>query len=164
MHTTMNKIYLLIFLLIFTACSKDSKKEISQEKNIKNILTDSINKRNINIKSSEDFNESWSEIASFESELRRLLNTNFQTEKDIELLIKQLNDLKKTYPKRYKTPIIEARVKVLETEILILKQTLKDNVLSDLNNNSLRIQKAYNIFVTQIETQILKEKDYEKYR
>ena len=158
------KIYLLIFLLIFTACSKDSKKEISQEKNIKNILTDSINKRNINIKSSEDFNESWSEIASFESELRRLLNTNFQTEKDIELLIKQLNDLKKTYPKRYKTPIIEARVKVLETEILILKQTLKDNVLSDLNNNSLRIQKAYNIFVTQIETQILKEKDYEKYR
>lgn len=160
----MNKIYLLIFLLIFTACSKDSKKEISQEKNIKNILTDSINKRNINIKSSEDFNESWSEIASFESELRRLLNTNFQTEKDIELLIKQLNDLKKTYPKRYKTPIIEARVKVLETEILILKQTLKDNVLSDLNNNSLRIQKAYNIFVTQIETQILKEKDYEKYR
>jgi hypothetical protein len=80
------------------------------------------------------------------------------------LLLKLLEDLKKTYPERYKTPSIKARVKVLETEIFMLKQSLEDENLKTLDEKAIRIQQAYNIFIAKIEAIILKEKDYEKYR
>ena len=91
------------------------------------------------------------------------MNSNIQSEKDLELLKKLLGDFKETYPERFKTLTIEARVKVLETETLMFEQDLKDYNFSDVNNKKGRIQNAYNVFVGQIEAQIFKERDYEKY-
>jgi len=160
----MNKLVALILLIALCACKKDSGKStlIKETQNVSTV--DSIKKKNINVVSSTNFVEDWAEIISFETELKRVLSTNTQTEKDIELLKKLLADLKKTYPERFKTPAIEARIKVLETEILMLEQHLKDGALENLDDKLNRVQNTYNVFVGQIEALILKEKDYEKYR
>jgi len=160
----MNKLVAFILLIALCACKKDSGKStlIKETQNVSTV--DSIKKKNINVVSSTNFVEDWAEIISFETELKRVLSTNIQTEKDIELLKKLLADLKKTYPERFKTPAIEARIKVLETEILMLEQHLKDGALENLDDKLNRVQNTYNIFVGQIEALILKEKDYEKYR
>jgi len=164
MNTKMNKLIALILLIALCACKKDTGKSIiiKETQNVSEV--DSIKNKNIHIVSSTGFVENWAEIVSFETELKRVLDTTIQTEKDIELLKKLLNDLKKTYPERFKTPAIEARIKVLETEILMLEQNLKDGYLEDLNQRLTKIQNTYNVFVEQIEALILKEKDYEKYR
>ena len=159
----MNKLITLILLIALSACKKDSNKSTLIDETPKVSEVDSIKKINIHIVSSTGFVEDWAEIISFETELRRVLGTTIQTEKDIELLKKLLEDLKKTYPERFKTPAIEARIKVLETEILMLEQHLKDGVLEDLDEKLIRVQNTYNVFVGQIEALILKEKDYEKY-
>jgi len=160
----MNKLVAFILLIALCACKKDSGKStlIKETQNVSTV--DSIKKKNINVVSSTNFVEDWAEIISFETELKRVLSTNIQTEKDIELLKKLLADLKKTYPERFKTPAIEARIKVLETEILMLEQHLKDGALENLDDKLNRVQNTYNVFVGQIEALILKEKDYEKYR
>jgi chromosome segregation ATPase len=163
MNTKMNKLITLILLIALCACKKDSAKSILIKETPRVVKTDSIKNRVINIVSCTGFIENWAEIVSFETELKRVLGTTIQTEKDIELLKKLLEDLKKTYPERFKTQAIEARVKVLETEILMLEQYLKDGSLDDLNQKLTRVQNTYNIFVGQIEALILKEKDYEKY-
>jgi len=160
----MNKLIALVFLIALCACKRDSGKStsIKETQNISEV--DSIKKRKIHIVSSTGFVENWAEIVSFETELKRVLGTTIQTEKDIELLKKLLEDLKKTYPERFKTPAIKARIKVLETEIFMLEQNLKDGYLDDLDQRLTRVQNTYNVFVEQIEALILKEKDYEKYR
>jgi len=160
----MNKLIVLVLLIALCACKKDSRKStlIKETQNVSKV--DSIKKKSINIVSSTGFVENWAEIVSFETELKRVLDTNIQTEKDIELLKNMLEDLKKTYPERFKTPAIEARIKVLETEILMLGQNLKDGSLEKLNQQLTRVQNTYNIFVGQIDALILKEKNYEKYR
>ncbi len=158
----MNKVITLIVLMAVYACKKDSVTTTKEKNNI--TKSDTTKKRSIVINSCEDFIVNWSEIISFESELRRVLITDISNEKDLELLLKLLEDLKKTYPERYKTPSIKARVKVLETEIFMLKQSLEDENLKTLDEKAIRIQEAYNIFVAKIEAIILKEKDYEKYR
>jgi len=164
MNTKMNKLIALLLIITLSSCKKDADKTILTNETQQFSKTDSIKKKKINIASSADFVENWAEIISFEIELKRVLNTTIQTEKDIELLKKLLEDLKKTYPERFKTPAIEARIKVLETEILMLEQNLKDSSLKDLNHKLIRVQNTYNVFVGQIEALILKEKDYEKYR
>lgn len=158
----MNKVIALIVLMAVYACKKDSVTTNKEKNNI--AKSDTTKKRSIVINSCEDFIVNWSEIISFESELRRVLITDISNEKDLELLLKLLEDLKKTYPERYKTPSIKARVKVLETEIFMLKQSLEDENLKTLDEKAIRIQEAYNIFVAKIKAIILKEKDYEKYR
>ena len=40
---------------------------------------------------------------------------------------------------------------------------LNDSYLKDVFDKKIRVQKAYNVFVGQIEAQIFKERDYEKY-
>jgi len=164
MNTKMNKLIALLLIITLSSCKKDADTTILTNETQQFSKTDSIKKKKINIASSADFVENWAEIISFEIELKRVLNTTIQTEKDIELLKKLLEDLKKTYPERFKTPAIEARIKVLETEILMLEQNLKDSSLKDLNHKLIRVQNTYNVFVGQIEALILKEKDYEKYR
>ena len=163
MNTEMNKLIILVILMLLYSCKKDVKNSTLVLDTQKTTSTDSIKKATINIVSSTSFIENWAEIVSFETELKRVLSTNIQTEKDIELLKKLLADLKKTYPERFKTPAIEARVKVLETEVLMLEQYLKDGSLEDLDHKLTRVQNTYNVFVGQIEALILKEKDYEKY-
>jgi len=158
----MNKLVTLILLLAFCSCKKGSKKSTVIIDTPTVSITNSIKKKTTLV-SSIDFVENWAEIVSFETELKRVLNTNIQTEKDIELLIKLLGDVKKTYPDRFKTPAIEARVKVLETELLMLNQNLKDESLKNLNKSLNRLQNSYNVFIGQIEALIIKEKNYEKY-
>lgn len=160
----MNKLITLILLLALCACKKGSGKAILINETPKVSEVDSIKKKRINIVSSIGFVENWAEVVSFETELKRVLSTDIQTKKDVELLIKLLEDLKKTYPERFKTPAIEARVKVLETEILMLEQILIDGSLNGLDQKLTRVQDSYNVFVGQIEVFISKEKDYEKYR
>ena len=70
----------------------------------------------------------------------------------------------KTYPEKFKTPGIEARVKVLETSILMFSLNLKEGILENVDENILEIKTAHNNFVNKIKTHILKEKDYEKYK
>jgi len=160
----MKRVITLIFLTMFLSCKKELKdsKIVIDTPPVAEI--DSVKQKKLNILSSANLVDDWVAIIAFENELKRVLVRNIQSEKDIELLKKLLEDIKKTYPKRFKTPAIEARVKVLETEILMLDQSLKDLALTDLNVAFLRIQNAYNIFIGQIEALIIKEKDYEKYR
>jgi len=160
----MKRLIALVFLTMLLSC----KKELNESKIVIDAPQvteiDSVKQQKLNIISSADFIEDWAEIITFETELKRVLVRNIQTEKDIELLKKLLEDIKKTQPERFKTPAIEARIKVLDTEILMLDQYLKDFALNDLNPTFLRIQNSYNIFVGQIEALIIKEKDYETYR
>lgn len=160
----MKKVIVLIFLTMLLSCKKELKdsKIVIDTPPVMEI--DSAKQKKLNILSSANFVDDWVAIIAFENELKRVLVRNIQSEKDLELLKKLLEDIKKTYPKRFKTSAIEARIKVLETEILMLDQSLKDLVLTDLNDAFLRIQNSYNILVEQIEALIIKEKDYEKYR
>ena len=159
----MNKYIILMVVALLFSCKKgDGSSTATQEINSV-IQNDSLQKTNWTINSSSKFTGDWAEIITFENELKRVLNSEIQTEKDVILLKKLMDDFKKTYPERFKTLTIEARVKVLETEVLMLEQDLKDGSFADVSNKKTRIQKAYNVFVGQIEAQIFKERDYEKY-
>lgn len=159
----MNKIIVLVLSIVLLSCKKDhSSQETIQQDSVRS-KTDSIGKSNISLKSSSQFTGDWAEIITFENELKRVLNSDVQTEKDLVLLKELLENFKETYPERFKTLAIKARVKVLETEIAMLDQDLKDRFLNDVPNKLIRIQNAYNVFVNQIETLILKERDYDKY-
>ena len=159
----MNKLIALAFFITILSCKKDTKRNIPVIEKPPVSAIDSVKINKLNLASSTNFVENWAEIVSFETELKRVLATNIQTEKDLALLKTLLEELKKTYPARFKKPAIEARVKVLETEILMLEQNLKDRVLNDIQGQLSRIQSIYNVFIGQIEALILKEKDYEKY-
>ncbi len=157
----MKKLISLFILMSLLACKKNS---IELKEGSNTVKKNNSQKTTLSIISSEEFIENWSEIISFETELKKVLNTNLNSEKDLEQLIKLLEDLKKTYPEKFKTPTIEARVKVLETSILMLSQNLKEGTLNKVEVNLIEIQSAYNNFVNKIKAQILKEQDYEKYR
>lgn len=159
----MNKIIVLVFFLVIMSCKKDQNNQEVIQQNSVTSKNDSIKKSNLSLNSSSQFTGDWVEIITFENELKRVLNSNITSEKDVFLLKDLLEKFKETYPERFKTLTIEARVKVLETEILMLEQDLKDGFLNDVSNKLVRIQKAYNVFVNQIEALILKERDYEKY-
>lgn len=159
----MKRFITLVFLTLLLSCKKDHNESEIIVDTPKVTEIDSVKQQKLNIISSASFIDDWAEIIAFENELKKVLVRNIQTEKDIELLKKLLEDVKKTHPENFKTPAIEARIKVLETEILMLNQNLKNLEISDLNAIFLRIQNAYNIFIGQIEALIIKEKDYEKY-
>lgn len=159
----MNRLIILVFFTCFFSCKKDVKKSTLINENNNVVKNDSVKKITISIATSVNFADNWSEIVAFENELNRLVESSIQTEKDIELLKKLLQDLKDTCPERFKTNTIDVRIKVLETEVLMLEQSLKDQSLSKINTELSRILKAYNVFIWQIEALILKEKDYEKY-
>ncbi len=159
----MNRYVFFIVFVVFFSCKKDAKaiKTAIIEDAIEQ--TDSVKFTTTNLRSSAKFTGDWAEILTFENELKRVLNAKLQTEKDVSLLKELLEKVKETYPEKFKTLPIESRVKVLETEILMLEQDLKDGFLADINSKKERVQKAYNIFVSQIETLLIKEKDYERY-
>lgn len=159
----MNRYVFFIVFVVFFSCKKDAKaiKTAIIEEVVEQ--TDSVKFTTTNLRSSAKFTGDWAEILTFENELKRVLNAKLQTEKDVSLLKELLEKVKETYPEKLKTLPIESRVKVLETEILMLEQDLKDGFLADINSKKERVQKAYNIFVSQIETLLIKEKDYERY-
>lgn len=159
----MNKYIVLIVVALLFSCKKEVSGTITSEETNTVVQNDSLQKNNWTLKNSSEYTGDWAEIIAFEDELKRVLNSNVQTEKDLELVKKLIGDFKETYPERFKTLTVEARVKVLETEILMLEQDLKDGFLEAVSNKKSRIQKAYNVFVGQIEAQIFKERDYEKY-
>lgn len=159
----MNRYVFFIVFVVFFSCKKDTKaiKTAIIEEVVEQ--TDSVKFTTTNLRSSAKFTGDWAEILTFENELKRVLNAKLQTEKDVSLLKELLEKVKETYPEKFKTMPVESRVKVLETEILMLEQDLKDGFLADINSKKERVQKAYNIFVSQIETLLIKEKDYERY-
>lgn len=159
----MKKYTVLIIIVLLFSCKKENGNvTITQETDV-SFQKDALQKSDMTLKNSAEFTGDWAEIITFEDELKRVLNSIIQSEKDLELLKKLMGDVKDTYPEQFKTPTIEARVKVLDTELLMLEQDLKDGVLVDVLNKKHRIQKAYNVFVGQLEALILKERDYEKY-
>lgn len=159
-------IYRIVVIMLFVniiACKKDSaanKINNSQHE----IKKDSISNKKITIKESASLVDDWAEIAGLELEIKQLFSRNIETVKDIELLKTKLEELKKSIPEKFKKPAIEARVKVLETEVLMLEQNLKDNIVKDVNVQLNKVLMAYNTFVGQIEALIIKEKDYELYK
>ena len=157
----MNKIIMLLFSLILMSCNKE-KKQIEKEED-KTVVVDSVKRIKIKLKASELITDDWAEIIAFESNLGKIEVRDIKSEKDIESLKNTLEELKKTIPKRFKNEAIAARIKVLETEVLILNQHLIDGDLKLIREKINQIKQAYNIFVSQIEAFIIKEKDYEKY-
>lgn len=159
----MNKYTLITVLILLLSCKSETE-SVNPSQDV-NSVNENKSVQNVNwaLKSSSEFTENWAEIIAFEDELKRVLTSEIQTEKDIELLKKIMGDVKSTCPERFKVPAIQARIKVLETEILMLEQELKDGVLTDVSNKKQHIQTAYNVFIGQIEALIYKERDYEKY-
>ncbi len=153
-------ILILIITTLF-ACKNDN---VSTESTQKNNATINANEIKLEIITSDDFNEDWSELISFETELKRVISKPINSEKDIELLLKLLNEIKKNYPEKFKTPAIEARIKVLETYISMFSLSLKEGAFDKNDEHILEIKKAHNNFVNKIRSHILKQQDYEKYK
>ena len=125
MNTKMNKLIALVLLIALCACKRDTQKSTLVEETPNVSKIDSTKKKSIHIVSSTGFVENWAEIVSFETELKRILGTTIQTEKDIELLKKLLEDLKKTCPERFKTPAIDARYKGFRNRNFNVRTKLK---------------------------------------
>ncbi len=160
----MKKLFPIIIFISLLACKKDNITNKTIQAVQKDTLATNLKSNKLQIITSENFNDDWSELISFETELKRVVSKPINSEKDIELLLKLLSDIKKTYPEKFKTPGIEARVKVLETSILMFSLNLKEGILENVDENILEIKTAHNNFVNKIKTHILKEKDYEKYK
>lgn len=160
----MKKLFPIIIFISLLACKKDNIANKTTQTIQKDTLATNLKSNKLQIITSENFNDDWSELISFETELKRVVSKPINSEKDIELLLKLLSDIKKTYPEKFKTPGIEARVKVLETSILMFSLNLKEGILENVDKNILEIKTAHNNFVNKIKTHILKEKDYEKYK
>lgn len=159
----MTKYIILTFIVLFLSCKKESGEVKGTQLVQQQEQTNKLQKSKIILEDGSKFAEDWVELITFQNELKRVLSSDIQSVKDLELLKKLMGDVKETYPEKLKTQAIEARIKVLNTETLMLEQDLKDGFLNDIVNKKERIQKAYNVFVGQIEALILKERDYEKY-
>ena len=106
----------------------------------------------------------WLELDNFQSELQSVVSKQIESEKELEQLINYLNKLKETTPEKYRVPSVRARIKVMETELLMLNQYVKDQDYKSAAARKMRLQKAYNLFVKQLESLLIKERDYEKYK
>ena len=156
------RIVLILCLLLLCGCQKKQGKP--QESHAPKIESDTTLTKTKLISGKQHIDD-WAELLALESELEQVVTTRkIRSPKDLELLKKLLDDLKNNYDPKFKIMAIEARIKVLETEILMLEQDLKDNNLKAVDVKLERIRKAYNVFVNQIAAFIAKEKDYEKYR
>ncbi|MFD0963686.1 hypothetical protein [Pseudofulvibacter geojedonensis] len=159
-------IYRIIAIMLFVSSIACKKEPVVHEtsNNQQEIKKDSTLNKKIAIKKSAPLVDDWAEIAGLELEINQLFSREISTVKDIELLKTKLEELKKSIPEKFKKPAIEARVKVLETETLMLEQGLKDNVVTNVDTQLNKVLLAYNTFVGQIEALIIKEKDYELYK
>jgi len=158
----MNKIIFVISLLCLISC----KKEGAQTTQIitPQTQTDSVTTTTIVLKDGTLLVSDWVELANFQEELKSVASKNIATEKELEQIINLLSKLKETIPEKFKTPTINARIKVIETELLMMNQFVKEQDFKSADTRKIRFQKAYNLFVNQIEALLIKEKDYEKYK
>lgn len=159
----MNRIIIIILVLLSFSCKKEEQSSVNEEK-AEVVQNEEGDKSNRAIKQSSKLVDNWEEIIALESEVKRVVSSSIKSEKDVELLKGLIIKLKDSYPERFKTMAIETRVKVLETEVLMLEQDLKLDITKNVNERLDRISESYNIFVEQIEALIIKEKDYEKYQ
>lgn len=159
----MNRIIIIILILLSFSCKKEEQSSTSEEKN-DIVQNEGEQKPKRTIKQSSKLIDNWEEIIALESEVKRVASSNVKSAKDVELLKGLIVKLKESYPDRFKTLAIETRVKVLETEVLMLEQDLKLDITKNVDERLDRISESYNIFVEQIEALIIKEKDYEKYK
>lgn len=156
------KTFLLLIVIggLFSCQDKKPTAPIVQQE----VKLDRETSSKIQIRESAKFVENWAELSNLELELKSLFSRSLKSEKDVELLKTRLEELKTTIPEKYKTPAISARIKVLETNIFMLEQSLKDGVVKGTDKKLVSVFKSYNTLVGQIEALIIKEKDYEKYK
>lgn len=157
------RVIAVMFLVSLMACKNKSVNN-TEDKSKQVVKKDSVLNKQVTIKESASFVDDWAEIAGLELEIKQLFSREIATAKDVELLKTRLEELKKSIPEKFKKPAIEARVKVLETETLMLEQNIKDGMLSEVDGQLSNVLNAYNTFVGQIEALIIKEKDYELYK
>lgn len=158
----MNKIVVLIAMLLLFSC----KKEIKQHavKVYDKIEKDTLITQAIPLLNASKKISNWIELSDFENELTSVSNTSIRSEKQLEQLINLLTKIKETTPDKFKTNSINARIKVMETELLMYNQYVKEQDLKNSKIRKLRLQKTYNVLVNQISAQLTKEKDYQKYK
>lgn len=155
----------IVFILVILISASSCKKKSSNTKTVlPEVKIDSVKVGKISIKESSFFVDDWAEITSLESEIKLLLTKSLKSEKDVELLKAKVEEVKKSIPENFKTPAIQARIKVIETETMMLEQYLKDVEIKKATKQLERIFTSYNTFVGQIEAFIIKQKDYETYK
>ncbi len=158
----MNKIILGFSFLLLFSCKKEglqTEKENPFQKNI-----DSVTVSSITLKDGTLLISDWVELANFQEELNSVVTKNISSQKELEQLINLLNKLKETIPDKFNTPAINARIKVMETELLMFSQYVKEQDIKQALIRKTNFQKAYNLVVNQIEALLIKEKDYENYK
>ena len=143
------------------SCNKDKSQNEITNNNL--VVFDSVNVKEVKLKPSETIVDDWAEIVVFENNLSKIQIGKVNEVKDIEALISALEALKESIPESFNSQPISVRIKVLETEILMLNQYLTDQDTKAVNDKISDVKQAYNIFVGQIEAYVIKEKDYEKY-
>ena len=158
----MNKVILVINILILFSCKKETFK--SQRITNTQSVNDSINNSTIVLNDGTLLIPDWVELANFQEELKSISTQNISTEKELEQLINLLSKLKETIPEKYKAAAIAARIKVLETELLMMNQFVTEQDFKLAAQRKSNTQKAYNLIINQIEALLIKEKDYEKYK
>ena len=158
----MNKAIVIVSILFFISCKKEgnhSKIEAPLQIKIDTLMAPSVILKDGTLVISD-----WVELVNFQDELKSVASKNITTQKELEQIINLLNKLKETLPEKFKTPTIYARIKVLETELLMLNQFVKEQDFKQAAPRKLNTQKAYNLFINQTEALLIKEKDYEKYK
>lgn len=159
----MNRIIIIVLILLSFSCKKEEQSSVNEENN-EVVQNKEGDKPKRTIKQSSKLVDNWEEIIALESEIKRVVSSDIKSVKDVELLKGLIIKLKESYPERFKTLAIETRVKVLETEVLMLEQDLKLEITKNVDERLDKISESYNIFIEQIEALIIKEKDYEKYK
>ena len=157
----MYKIVIIISFLGLISCKKEGTQTTQIiEPLVKN---DTIAVATIALSDGTKVISDWLELANFQSELKAVANKNITSEKELEQLINYLNKLKETIPEKFNKTAIQVRIKVIETELLMFNQYVKEQEYKLANERKNRLLKAYNLFINQLETLLIKERDYEEY-
>lgn len=160
----MNKIILFLCCVCLLSCKKGGQNNNTQSVNTV-AQKDSIKQNKVIVlKDATKFAEKWPSLLDFETELINIGKNEIISEKQLEQLINLLAELKKSIPEKFKQPAINARIIVLETDLLLMNQFVKEINEEEASNQYLKLQKAYNVLINQLEALLTKEKDYEKYK
>jgi len=157
------KIVLIMCLILAVSCKKEITKNQTVETE-KNSLKEQVEVSTVALEDGTKLINDWVELANFQGELKSVSDKHITSEKELEQLINYVNKLKETLPKKFDNTAIKTRIKVLETELLMYNQNVKDQDFNLASKRKINLQKAYNVFVNQIKALLIKERDYEKYK
>lgn len=158
----MKRIFTGLLGLVLLACGSNSTENSNNVPN-NDIQTQNQTTKPYKIKTISSVTDSWSELIDFEKELKQYLSKPVVSENGMDLVLSLSEDVEKSVPEEFDEPAILARMKVLKTELLASKQLLIERQYDKLDEKKETLQIVYNTLVNQIETSILKKKDYEQY-